>query len=305
VSPLLARPLVQAGKDAGPVWRFLVEQGLLLLIVLVTLLVLQQLVFFFIRRINRFVAREAGSEHPEVKKRAATVSSVLKSTTNIGLIGLGVVFVLEILGIDVRPFIAGAGIAGVALGFGAQGLVKDALNGMFILAENQISVGDTVQVAGVTGVVERVKVRSVTLRDGEGRVHYIPSGEIRLVTNLSQGVAKFPVDVPIPAGADAALALATLLGVARAFADDPVTRGRLLDPPDVLGFEQLGAGQNTIRITLRALRHDQALAREFRYAALRALGAHGIHAGGTSAGVRPSNDPAGAESPVPHHGEPA
>jgi len=305
VIPSLAKPLVQAGKDAGPVWKFVVEQGLLLLVVVVALLIVQQAVFFFIRRINRFVAREAGSEHPEVKKRAATVSSVLKSTTNVALIGLGVVFVLEILGIDVRPFIAGAGIAGVALGFGAQGLVKDVLTGMFILAENQISVGDTVQVAGVTGVVERVKVRSVTLRDGEGRVHYIPSGEIRLVTNLSQGVAKFPVDIPIPADADAALALATVLGAARTFADDPAARGRLLDPPEVLGYEQLGAGQNTIRILLRGLRNDQALAREFRYAAMRALAAHGIHAGGTSRDVRPSNDPAGAESPVPHPGEPA
>jgi len=303
--PPLVKPIVEAGKEAGPVWRFLVEQGLLLLVVVVALLVVQQLVFFFIRRVGRFVAREASSEHPEVQKRAATVSSVLKSTTNIALIGLGIVFALEILGIDVRPLIAGAGIAGVALGFGAQGLIKDALNGVFILAENQISVGDMVQVAGVTGVVERVKVRSVTLRDGEGRVHYVPSGEIRLVTNLTQGVARFPVDVPIPADADAALALATLLGVARAFADDPATRGRLLDPPEVLGFEQLGAGQNTIRITLRALRHDQALAREFRYAALRALAAHGIHAGGTSRDVRPPHDPAGAESPGPHHGEPA
>jgi small conductance mechanosensitive channel len=303
--PPLVKPIVEAGKEAGPVWRFLVEQGLLLLVVVVALLVVQQLVFFFIRRVGRFVAREASSEHPEVQKRAATVSSVLKSTTNVGLIGLGIVFALEILGIDVRPFIAGAGIAGVALGFGAQGLIRDAVNGVFILAENQISVGDTVQVAGVTGVVERVKVRSVTLRDAEGRVHYVPSGEIRLVTNLTQGVARFPVDVPIPADADAALALATLLGVARAFADDPATRGRLLDPPEVLGFEQLGAGQNTIRITLRALRHDQALAREFRYAALRALAAHGIHAGGTSRDVRPPSGPAGAESPVPHHGEPA
>ena len=303
--PPLVKPIVEAGKDASPVWRFVVEQGVPLLIVVVALLVVQQLVFLLIRRVNRFVAREAGSEQPEVKKRAATLISVLKSVTNGLLIGLGVVFALMILGIDVRPLIAGAGIAGVALGFGAQGLVKDALGGLFILAENQISVGDMVQVAGVTGVVERVKVRSVTLRDLEGRVHYVPSGEIRLVTNLSQGVARFLVDVPIPADADAALALATLLGAARAFADDPTTRGRLLDPPEVLGFEQLGAGQNTIRIALRALRQDQALVREFRYTALRALAAHGIHAGGTSRDVRPPNDPVGAESPVSDPGEPA
>jgi moderate conductance mechanosensitive channel len=303
--PPLVKPIVQAGKDAGPVWRFMIEQGLLLLIVVVALLAVQQLLFFFIRRVHRFVAREAGAEHPGVKKRADTVSSVLKSVTNVLLIGLGVVFGLEILGIDVRPLIAGAGLAGVALGFGAQGLVKDTLNGIFILAENQMAVGDTVQIAGVTGVVERIRVRSVTLRDGEGRVHYIPSGEIRLVTNLSQGVAKFHVDIPVPADSDAALALAAVLAAGRAFADDPSTRGRLLDPPDVLGYEQLGAGQNTIRVVLRALRQDQSLAREFRYAALRALAAHDIHAGATSREARPNSVPAGADVPVPQHGEPA
>jgi small conductance mechanosensitive channel len=179
------------------------------------------------------------------------------------------------------------------------------VNGVLILAENQIAVGDTVQVAGVTGVVERVQVRSVTLRDGEGRVHYIPTGEIRVVTNLSRGVAKFLVDIPVPADADAALALASLLAAAREFAADPAIRGRMVNPPDVLGFERLGAGQNTIRVVLHALRNDQALMRDFRFTALRALAAHGIHAGAASAGARTSTDLAGAEASVSHPGEPA
>jgi small conductance mechanosensitive channel len=266
-----------------PLARFLLDRGVLLLVVLVALLVVQQLAFLLIRRISRFVAREAGADRPEVKKRADPGASLLKSVTNVILILFGVVFVLEILGVDVRPFLAGAGILGVALGFGAQSLVKDCLTGVFILAEHQIAVGDSVAIAGVTGTVDRVTVRSVTLRDAEGRVHYVPNGEIRVVTNLSQGVARFLVDVPIPAQADAALALATLLEVARAFAADPARRGRLLETPEVLGFERLGAGQNTIRMAVRALRQDQALARDLRYAALRALAAHGIVAGSTAA----------------------
>lgn len=296
MSPLAAAKVL-AAPPTEPLTRLLFDRGILLLVVLVSLLVAQQLIFLLIRRVSRFVAREAGADRPEVRKRADTVASVLKSVANVFLVGLGLVFSLEILGVDVRPFLAGAGILGVALGFGAQGLVKDCLSGVFILAEHQVAVGDSVAIAGVTGVVERVTVRSVTLRDGEGRVHYVPNGEIKVVTNLSQGVARFLVDVPIPADADAALAMATLLDVVRAFAADPARRGRLLDPPEVLGFEKLGGGQNTIRLALRALRQDQALARDLRYAALRALAAHGILAGSTAA------EPVAASDPVQEPGE--
>ena len=118
-----------------------------------------------------------------------------------------------------------------------------------------------------------------------------------MVTNLSRGVARFFVDVPIPASADAALALAALLEAARAFRPDPAQRAEaLIDPPEVLGFERLGAGQNTIRLAVRALRHDAPIARDLRYAALRALAAHGIIAGSTSAE---------ADRPTPEPGEPA
>jgi small-conductance mechanosensitive channel len=280
--PFAAEKIAAQSARAEPLGRFLLDRGVLVLIVLVALLLVQQVLFLLIRRISRFVAREAGADRPEVKKRADTVASLLKSVANVILIAIAIVFVLEILGVDVRPFLAGAGILGVALGFGAQSLVKDCLTGVFILAEHQIAVGDTVAIASVTGVVERVTVRSITLRDAEGRVHYVPNGEIKVVTNLSQGVARFLVDIPVPADADAALAMATLLEVVRAFALDPARRGRLLDPPEVLGFERLGAGQNTIRLVVRALRQDQALARDLRYAALRALAAHGILAGSTA-----------------------
>lgn len=281
-----------ASPPAQPLASLVFDRGILLLVLLVSLLVAQQLSFLLIRRVSRFVAKEAGADRPEVKKRADTVASVLKSVANVFVVGLGLVFALEILGVDVRPFLAGAGILGIALGFGAQSLVKDCLSGVFILAEHQVAVGDSVAIAGVTGTVERVTVRSVTLRDGEGRVHYVPNGEIKVVTNLSQGVARFLVDVPIPSDADAVLAMATLLEVTRAFAADPARRGRLLDPPEVLGLEKIGAGQNTIRLAVRALRQDQALARDLRYAALRALAAHGILAGSTVADpAEDSSDP--------------
>ena len=283
-------------KSVDTIWSFVIDRGFLLLAVVVGFLLVHQLLLLIIRRIKALVVRNAGVEHPEVKKRADTLASVLKSVSTVALAGLSVFFILEILGVDVRPLVAGAGILGVALGFGAQTLVRDCLTGIFILAEHQIAVGDQVTVAGVTGTVEKVKVRAITLRDQEGRVHYIPNGEIRVVTNLSQGVARFLVDIPIPANADQALALAALLEAARAFAADPKTRGRLIEAPEVLGFERLGAGQNTIRLAVRALRPDGSVARELRYAALRTLAAHGIIAGSTTA--EPFEPPSEPGEPV-------
>jgi len=273
------------GSAFGPVVFWLLHQGARILAVIAGLALAQQLVYLLIRRVARFVVREAGPDRPEVKKRADTVSSLLKSVANVGLGGLGLLFVLEIVGVNVGPFLAGAGILGVALGFGSQSLVKDCLTGLFILAENQVSVGDFIQVAGVSGTVERVTVRSLTLRDYEGRLHYVPNGEIRVVTNLSQGAARFVIDVPIPAGADGALALSALKDAMRTFAADPAGKGKLLEPPEVLGFEAFGAGQNIARVTVRALRQDGHLARAMRATCMAALAKVGIPAGGTSAAV--------------------
>jgi len=294
--PLALAPTPAGGPAVAPVLHWLLHQGARILFILLGLALGQQVVYLLIRRVARFVVREAGPERPEVKKRADTISSLLKSVANVVLGGLGILFVLEVLGIDVGPFLAGAGILGVALGFGSQSLVKDCLTGLFILAEHQVSVGDVITIAGVQGTVERVTVRSITLRDYEGRLHYVPNGEIKVVTNLSQGAARFVVDVPIPAGADAALALGVLAETARAFGAAPSGKGRLLEPPEVLGFETLGAGQNVVRITVRALRQDAHLARALRAAAIRALAEVGIPVGGTSAAVTESlaPSPAGA-----------
>jgi small conductance mechanosensitive channel len=292
------------GTAFGPVVRFLFERGGLLLAVIVALALVQQVVYLLVRRVARVVVRGAGPDRPEVKKRADTIASVLKSVANVVLLGLGLMFVLEIAGVDVRPLLAGAGIAGVALGFGSQSLVKDCLSGLFILAEHQVAVGDVVQVAGVSGAVERITVRSITLRDFEGWLHYVPNGEIRVVTNLSQGAARFLVDVPIPAGADASAALAALATAAREFAADPAQRSRLLEPPEVLGFESLGAGQNVVRLTVRALRQDMPLARALRARCVAALAAVGIPAGGTSAAVTESLNAEATEPPNAAGSEP-
>ncbi len=304
--PFALAPTPAGGPAVSPVLHWLVHSGGRILFVVLGLALAQQVVYLLIRRVARFVVREAGPERPEVKKRADTVSSLLKSVANVALGGLGVLVVLDILGVNVGPFLAGAGILGVALGFGSQSLVKDCLAGLFILAENQASVGDVIAVAGVQGTVERVTVRSLTLRDFEGRLHYVPNGEIRVVTNLSQGAARFLVDVPIPAGADSARALSVLTQSVHAFAQAPAGKGRLLEPPEVLGFEALGAGQNTLRVTVRALRQDQHLARALRAHCIAALAAVGIPVGGTSAAVNePLGPPQAAGDTPPAAADPA
>ena len=259
--------------------EWFLDRGVLLLVVVALSWLVQRALYLLIGRIARWVVRTSGSEHPEVRKRADTLSSILRSFANVLVGAIGVLFVLEICGVDVRPLLAGAGIVGVALGFGAQSLVKDLLAGIFILAENQIAVGDTVSLAGVTGTVEQVTVRSTTLRDFEGRVHYVPNGEMKVVTNLTQGAARLLVDVPIPVDVDPAAALAAAEEAAHAFGADPSARSLLLEPPEVLGLESLGVGQHILRVAVRALRRDQSVARRLRLALVRGLAARGIQAG--------------------------
>jgi small-conductance mechanosensitive channel len=278
--------LAASGKATEPMLRMgeqFVQRGFEVLLLVAALVIAHQVLFLLIRRVNKVVVKNAGHDAPDVKKRADTVASVLKNVASVAVLGLGIVLVMEVMGVDVAPFLAGAGILGVALGFGAQSLVRDVLSGVFILSEHQISVGDTVMVAGVTGTVEQVRVRSLRLRDLEGRVHYIPNGEIRMVANLSQGAARFVVDIPVPADKDPAEALSIVRAAVQAFGAQPAQRALLLDPPETLGYEALGAGQNTIRVVARALRQDGQIVRELRYAVIVALAARGIQAGATAA----------------------
>jgi moderate conductance mechanosensitive channel len=146
--------------------------------------------------------------------------------------------ILDELGISIAPLLATAGVAGIAIAFGAQSLIKDYFTGFFLLLEDQIRVGDVVEVAGRGGLVEDLTLRYVRLRDLEGHVHYVPNGEIKLVTNRTRGHATPVVDVPIAYAADADAVLQVMRETAAALRADPDWSARIAGEMEVIGVDR-------------------------------------------------------------------
>ncbi|AOW93361.1 mechanosensitive ion channel protein MscS [Rhodococcus sp. WMMA185] len=212
-------------------------------------------------------------------QRATTIGSVLKSTVSIVMLVWAILQILEILGVNVTPFIASAGVVGVALGFGAQNLVRDFLSGIFMLLEDQYGVGDVVDLGEATGTVESVGLRVTTIRDINGTLWYCRNGEILRVGNMSQGHAVAVVDLPISHSANVHRACEVALAAVLEAAEDAAIADDILDPPELLGVNSVTAASVTLRITARVKPGRQwAVQRALTRAALTAFENEGIEA---------------------------
>ncbi|MBW0125924.1 mechanosensitive ion channel family protein, partial [Pseudonocardia oceani] len=184
-------------------------------------------------------------------QRARTIGSVLRSTISVIVLTIAAIMVLSEFGVNLGPILASAGIVGVAVGFGAQNLVRDFLSGMFMLMEDQYGVGDIVDLGEASGTVEAVGLRITTLRDINGTVWYVRNGEILRVGNKSQGYAVAVVDIPVAHSADIADATALIGTVAseRVTLDD--VSAHVLEPVEVLGVDRVGPEGVTLRLTVK------------------------------------------------------
>jgi small-conductance mechanosensitive channel len=228
-------------------------------------------------------------------QRARTIGSVLRSLTSFIVLGIAFVLILGELGINLAPIIASAGIVGLALGFGAQNLVKDFLSGIFMVLEDQYGVGDVVDLGEATGVVEGVGLRVTTLRDVSGTVWYVRNGEVMRVGNKSQGYAVAVVDLPLAHTVDVAQATEIAGRVAgEVTAAEPYAE-HVLAPPDVLGVEAVTADSVTLRLTVRVRAGQQwAIQRALHAAIKQAFDDAGIRAPYPAGrGVIPGQPPAG------------
>ena len=211
-------------------------------------------------------------------QRARTIGSVLKSLTSFVIFGLAVMYALKSLGIELAPILASAGVVGVAVAFGAQNLVRDFLSGMFMMVEDQYGVGDIVDLGEAIGTVEAVGLRVTTLRDLNGTVWYVRNGEILRVGNSSQGFAVAVVDFPIAHASDVERAIE----VARDVATDAASREPLskdvLEPPEMLGVDQITSDTITLRLTVKVRPSKQwSVQRRLRAAIKRAYDDEDIH----------------------------
>lgn len=245
--------------------------GRLLAVIALTLIALKLGEFFLGRVFRRSVGARGWC--PE-DSRTRTLTSLLRSALRYTVAVFAVLLVLDVLGIDTRSLLGGVAIAGLAIGFGAQNLVRDVITGFFLIYEHQYDVGDYVKVAGVSGVVEEVGLRATKLRDWSGEVHVIPNGLIDITTNLSKAGSRALVEVSVAYEADVRRALAVMQEACDRAAKEIPT---IVEGPRVLGVKELGESGVTVLVWARTqpLEHWEA-ERELRLRLKEALDAAGI-----------------------------
>ena len=281
-----AEDAVNSGRSFGDFVRdnrdAIVVTPIRIVVILVMALVVRWLMH---RAISRLVRSTSDSEVPTVlrplkermgaensrlvterrRQRAETVGSLLRSVASLVISVLALMLVLGEVGFELGPFIAGAGIVGVALGFGAQNLVKDFLSGIFMILEDQYGVGDVVDLGSATGTVESVGLRVTRVRDGNGTLWYARNGEILRVGNHSQGFAQVSVDLPVPYGSDIDAAGSAMLQAAEELVAEPDWAAVVLEEPKLLGVEEIEVDKVVLRLTVKVRPEEQwKLARALR-----------------------------------------
>ncbi|MFG1826504.1 mechanosensitive ion channel family protein [Microbispora bryophytorum] len=207
------------------------------------------------------------------RARAETMGSVLRSLASVVILGTAALMVFAKLGIAITPLLTSIGILGVAVGFGAQELVKDFIAGMFMLLEDQYGVGDVIDTGVAVGTVEAVTLRITRLRDADGKVWYVRNGTITRVGNESQGWSRAVVDVPVPYDSDVATVRELLTGVANDLWEDPEYRDTIVvEEPQVFGLESVSGSSVIFRVSAKTVpvRHLE-VARELRLRVKRAF----------------------------------
>jgi small-conductance mechanosensitive channel len=208
-----------------------------------------------VRRATPDALLETGQMSLRAEQRIEALASVLRSVMSFTVMSVAAVMILGELGVELGPLIAGAGIIGVALGFGSQSLVRDFLSGIFILVEDQFGIGDIVNLDGTTsGVVEAVSLRTTRLRAVDGTVWHVPNGEIRRVGNMSQHWSRALLDIEVAYATDLGRAQDVIREVAHAVWDED---DHVLEEPEVWGVEELGANGIVIRLVVKTTPSEQ------------------------------------------------
>lgn len=249
---------------------------------LLNLLIILALTWAALIIVNRGVRRfraymEARTPDGEEVKRVGTLCRAFRYAGSVVIFVVAAMLVMSELGISIAPVLATAGVAGIAIGFGAQSLVKDYFAGLFLLLEDQIRQGDVVQIAGIGGQVEDVTLRYVRLRDFEGHVHFVPNGEIKIVTNRTRDYAQALIEVGVAYREDTDEALEVMREVGRGMRADPDWRARILADVEIVGVERWADSAVILRCRLMVVGIEQwNVRREFLRRLKKAYDTRGI-----------------------------
>ncbi|HSB06876.1 MAG TPA: mechanosensitive ion channel family protein [Thermodesulfobacteriota bacterium] len=230
---------------------WLTTSGIKILGILITLVILSQMSRWIVKWLERFVSEKDSLQAAEAKKRAHTLGNTLRHTLLLFLAFIAILMILGELGIQLGPLLATAGIGALAIGFGAQSLVRDVISGFFIILENQYRIGDVIEVAGVSGLVESVSLRRTVLRDLEGRVHTVPNGEIKIVSNLSKEWSRSVLDVNISYQENVDQVIDLLSQIGKELAAEEPYKSAILEPLQILGVERFGEFHLTLRMIVK------------------------------------------------------
>jgi small conductance mechanosensitive channel len=258
---------------------WLMGPGLRLLVIVTSAYLVARVVHFLIDSLQIFlVSRDASpTDLLERKKRIATLGQLLRVVATLLVIGVATLMALSLFNVDIRPILTGAGIAGLAVGFGAQNLVRDVIAGFFLILEDQVRLGDVVSINGKSGLVEAIRLRTIVLRGHDGTVHVIPNGVINDLSNMTKDFSYAVLDIAIPYEQDVETVEDVLRAVAEELRKDPVQGSHILEPLEVLGVEAFGEASVQLRVRIKTVPIQQwTVGREFRRRIKLAFEARGI-----------------------------
>ena len=281
--------------------------GVLVLVILVVAVIVARVTRLLLRGLFKALLDREATEGTaqelsaiEVRKRLDTLDRLGGNVVRFSVIVIAGLMILTTLGINIGPAIAGLGVVGIAVGFGAQSLVRDYLNGCLILIENQFSRGDVVSVAGVTGTVEDFSLRRTTIRDLDGVVHTVPNGEIKVASNRTRTWARINQNVVVAFGTDVDKAIEVVDLVGKEMAADPTWKRRILEPPRVDRVESIDPAVGiTLKILGTVRASDQwAASGEFRRKLLAAFAENDIEIPGPRVAVTDDDGSGGRTGPT-------
>jgi len=256
------------------------QSGLRIVLVLVAGHVAVRFLHLALGRLEEVLVR-AGQRSELVagatRKRVTTLTGLLRTLAVVAVWAIAVVICLDQLGLDVTPILAGAGIIGLAVGFGAQNLVRDLISGFFLVLEDQVRVGDVAVVNGTGGLVEAITFRTIVLRDLAGVVHVVPNGAITTLANMTKGWSGYVIDVGVAYKEDTDRVAAVMTEVAEELRNDPRLGPMILEPIEVFGVDDFKESEVTIKARLKTVPIQQwAVGREYRRRLKKAFDARGI-----------------------------
>jgi small conductance mechanosensitive channel len=265
------------GSNPQAVVGWLLDAGLRIVVIATGAYLVLRIGSAAARRFEREMSRGTGLDVIERTKRAQTLGRILQKSLSIVVLGMAALMILRELDVDITPVLTGAGIVGLAVGFGAQTLVRDVISGFFLIVEDQVRVGDSAVVNGQGGLVEQVNLRTIVLRDESGAVHIFPNGEVKTLANMSKDFAYYVVTVALAYDADIDGAVDAMQKAAAGMMNDGGFRPHILEPLDVYGVDSFEQGQLIIKARIKTVPQKQWLVgRELRKRILQAFAQRGI-----------------------------